>query len=448
MNILLFHPKKETLEMLSFCLESQMSLKVSRAQTFQQVVEQFLEEEPIDLVVTSLQPETDKLFKYILSTGGSVPVILVAENEEEKVEAYPDIRVLGKISQKHVPDKLFTLIRDSFPERTSTPANEEYCRINTELLVRVVPLRGDIYIRLSSVKYVKLFRRGMIFSSQDLERFLQRKKISYLYIKKADSLEFMDKFQETLKGILETAVPEDGELFETVSEVQDLLQDLSTTLGFNSEVQELARTNVKLTIKAIGASPRLTKVLGASPLRNKNYISSHSVQLANIACCIAAQMEWPSNTTFQKLVMAALFHDFLIPKPELAKVATKKELDALHLKPNDEQFLIIKNHMIKASELIKTLSEVPSDVDVIVLQHHERPDGTGFPKGIRAHQIAPLAAVFIMAHDVLHAMRSSEDKFDFKRFLRNSEAEYQGSGFRKVWKALSQEIEGGGRSAA
>lgn len=436
MNILMFHPLKSTLEMMSFCLESQIGLTVHQASTFQEAIDRFLEESSVDLVITSQEPETDKLFKYLLSTDADIPVIIIGEKNHGNLEVYPDIRVVAQIQRSEVPDKLIKAIRENFGSSLQSSAADEYCRINTELLARVVPLRGDIFIRLSSVKFVKLFRMGAVFTSQDLEKYLVRKKVSYLFVKKTDCQEFVDKFKDDLAHLVEHATPGDASLFSTVGEVQDLIQELSGRLGFTKEVQELVHSNIKLTIKAIGASPKLTRILGTSQLRHKNYITSHSVMLANVACSIAAQMRWPSNTTFHKLAMASLFHDISFVEADLARVANKEQLDSLQLGPTDEKYLAIKNHPIKCADLIKTLHEVPADVDIIVLQHHERPDGTGFPKGLRAHQIAPLSAVFIAAHDILNALDKEGDGFDLKRFVRNAEGEYQGSAFKRVWKAL------------
>jgi HD-GYP domain-containing protein (c-di-GMP phosphodiesterase class II) len=440
MNILLFHPHRDTLEMMSFCLEAQTGLTVVRASTFQEAMDYFLEDTAIDLVVTSQQPETDKIFKYLLSTGAGVPVILIKEGAADELEPYPGIKVLGQVQRSDIPDELIALVRKNFDEILKSSGEEEYCRIKTELLIRVVPLRGDIYIRLSAVKFVKLFKTGMTFTAEDMQRFLIKKKVAFLYIKKSESDEFVDKFKRELMSLVAQATPGDENLFNTVGEVQDLVQDLVAKLGFTKEVQELAQNNMQLALKAIGNSPKLSKVLASSQLRDKNFISSHSVILAHISCSIAAQMQWPSNTTFQKLVMAALFHDFFFQDPEWAKISTKKELEGLKLKPTDEKYLTIKNHPIRCADLVKTFNEVPGDVDMIVLQHHERPDGTGFPKGLRSHQIAPLAAVMIVAHDILDAMTKSSDaleKFDLKIFLKKTEPYYQGSVFRKVWKALN-----------
>ena len=43
-----------------------------------------------------------------------------------------------------------------------------------------------------------------------------------------------------------------------------------------------------------------------------------------------------------------------------------------------------------------------------MLQHHERPDGSGYPRGLNATQISPLGALFIIAEDLVHEALEGE----------------------------------------
>lgn len=437
MNVLIFHPQKDVLELISFCLESHMGLTVRQADSFHKVVDQFIEDASVDLIIATQQPDTDKLFKYILTTNGNTPFILVGKGLQDKVAAFPDIKVLGHLEETEIPNKLIDLIKTHFPVVPPTTNDNEYCRIQTELLLRVSPLTGDVYIRLSNVKYVKLFQSGVNFTKEDYEKYLIKRKVNYLYIKKSESQEFVQKLSADLNQLLANPPTEDPGLMDTVTDFQEAVFELSDRLGFTKEVQAIAKQNVKLTLAAIGKSAKLSKVIAGSKLRSKNYLSSHSIMLANMSCSIAAQMDWPSNTTFEKLVMAALFHDIHFHDPELAKVTSRQELESLQSKITPEQAETIKTHPAKSSELLKSMNEVPSDVDVIVLQHHERPDGSGFPRGIHATQIAPLAAVMIIAHDIIDAMLLEGENFNLKDFLKKTESVYNLGSFKKTWRALS-----------
>jgi HD-GYP domain-containing protein (c-di-GMP phosphodiesterase class II) len=446
MNVLVFHPQKDILEMIAFCLESNLSLTVRQADSFHKLVDHFIEDASVDLVIATQHPDTDKLFKYILSTNASTPFILVGTDLKEKITAYPDIKVIGQLQEPEIPHKLMEVITCNFSMAPTKTTDDEFCRIQTELLLRVSPLKGDVYIRLSNVKYVKLFLSGANFTKDDYEKYLVKRKVNYLYIKKLETQEFIQKLSTDLSDLLSKTPNEAPETLETVADFQEAVFALSERLGFTKEVQDLAKKNVKLTLAAIGKSNKLSKVISGSKLKSKNYLSRHSIMLANMSCSIAAQMEWPSNTTFEKLVMAALFHDVYFQDLELAKISTKEDLESLRPKLTEEQFEAVKSHGIKASELLKSMNEVPSDVDVIVLQHHERPDGSGFPRGIHASQIAPLSAVMIVAHDIINAIEAEGETFDLKAFLKKTESIYTSGSFKKTWRALNNSQNGEGHN--
>jgi HD-GYP domain-containing protein (c-di-GMP phosphodiesterase class II) len=441
MNILLVHPQKDVIEMVGFCLESRLDINLLRASNFGEAIQFFLEDGAVDMVITAGNADATNLYKYMLSIGSKAPVLLI-EDVIGQSEAFPEINIVGRMTLSGVPDQLFTTMQTTLAGIPKKPIDREYCRISTELLVRVVPLRGDIYIRLSNIKYVKMFRSGAQFTKEDLENYVEKKKIPFLYVKSSESAEFVAKFKDELADLVQTAMPEDLTLVDTINEVQELVHELATRLGFTEEVQELARSNVQLALKTIGSSPKLAKILGASQLSSRNYISSHSVALANVACAIASKMNWPSKSTFHKLVVASFFHDFSFTESRFAKVESRAELDGMKGTISEEHFKEIFNHPMHASNTVKQINEIPPDVDVIIMQHHERADGTGFPKGMRGTQIAPLASVFIVAHDIVSAMSRDEFGFSLSAFLDRNEGLYHAGTFKNIWKMLrAQEVE-------
>ena len=82
---------------------------------------------------------------------------------------------------------------------------------------------------------------------------------------------------------------------------------------------------------------------------------------------------------------------------------------------------------------------MPPDVDSIIAQHHERPDGSGFPRGLTHLRIGPLATVFIVAHDIVTylfdndiAGANVEKGLDLDKFIEQKSKTYQMGTFKKV----------------
>ena len=103
------------------------------------------------------------------------------------------------------------------------------------------------------------------------------------------------------------------------------------------------------------------------------------------------------NDQYEGLTMAAFVHDIgkiLVPSDILSKPGqlTKPEFDML------------KDHTRIGYEILKTI-EFPWPIANIVLQHHERMNGSGYPLGISGGQIIIEARILAVA-DVVEAMSS------------------------------------------
>lgn len=91
--------------------------------------------------------------------------------------------------------------------------------------------------------------------------------------------------------------------------------------------------------------------------------------------------------------MAASIHDF-------GKVHVPSELLSKPGRLSELEMNLIKTHSVAGYEIMKTIS-FPWPIAGIVLQHHERLDGSGYPDGLRGDDIM-LEAPSLKAEDVLY----------------------------------------------
>lgn len=124
-----------------------------------------------------------------------------------------------------------------------------------------------------------------------------------------------------------------------------------------------------------------------------SYTKGHSERVHNYSIEIATEMGLNRESMLQ-VAFAALFHD--IGKIDVPAEILKKG-DAL----NDEEYLVIKDHPTKGANLIKKVKY--KDVSKIVAQHHERLDGSGYPKGLTEDEICLEARIIAIA-DAYDAM--------------------------------------------
>jgi len=95
--------------------------------------------------------------------------------------------------------------------------------------------------------------------------------------------------------------------------------------------------------------------------------------------------------------MAGVVHD-------IGKIHVPAEILSSPAKLSNAEFEIIKTHPLAGYEILKVI-DFPWPVAEIVYQHHEKLDGSGYPRGLKGEEILLEARILTVA-DVVEAMTS------------------------------------------
>ncbi len=173
-----------------------------------------------------------------------------------------------------------------------------------------------------------------------------------------------------------------GELKAKICRIQqekDILQQLQ---------HSLARVK-KLFENTVGAL--------ASTLEQRDpYTAGHQNRVGDLACAIAREMGLPEERV-EALRLAAFVHD-------IGKVGIPAELLAKPGKLTPVEMSLIKVHCRVGFDILNTI-EFPWPLAEMVLQHHERVNGSGYPLGLKGPMIRLEARILAVA-DVVEAMSS------------------------------------------
>jgi HD-GYP domain-containing protein (c-di-GMP phosphodiesterase class II) len=451
-SILIALSKTEVREILVFAVESKTGRKPYEAATARQAIEFLAEHGAVKIVICEYPGISDVLFRHIISLNRKRPAsdqiqcIVCCGQEPEGDVVLQRMNVLGYASWANLIDSTLSILEPPPPveevERP-VPASDkdlvdvDMCRIKTSLLIRVGVMRASVYIRLSATKFVKMFQEGDEFVEDDYTRILKDKGLSYLSLRRNECSEFLLKFKTDLLKLLEAEFLTPDVQPDLLEEIHETAQELLLKIGPTPEVQAVVKANVQLAVKAMGSNPRLSDILKRLEIDREKYIASHSVLLPQIACTLAMSMDWKSDATLQKLALAAFLHDIPLTNHALAAIQDLTEMTRRKDQFSADELKAYKTHPARASELAKRFQEIPPDVDTIILQHHERADGSGFPRSLVHHQISPLAAVFIVAHDIVSAIFDSSTPFTIDRFVESTKERYHAGNFRKLHAQLS-----------
>ncbi|MBF0316973.1 MAG: PAS domain S-box protein [Nitrospirae bacterium] len=124
------------------------------------------------------------------------------------------------------------------------------------------------------------------------------------------------------------------------------------------------------------------------------YTAGHQRRVSNIARAIAGEMSLPEETV-DGVRMAGVIHD-------IGKIYVPSDILSKPGKLNDLEFGLIKLHSQIGYDILKTI-DFPWPVATMILQHHERMDGSGYPAGLKGGEIL-LEARIICVADVVEAI--------------------------------------------
>lgn len=141
-----------------------------------------------------------------------------------------------------------------------------------------------------------------------------------------------------------------------------------------------------------------------------NYTYEHSVNVIILSLIIGMGLNMGKIKLFN-LAMGAMLHD-------IGKIFVPKEILLKNGKLTNEEFATIKEHPIKGYEYLKDNIDVTALSRIIILQHHEKVDGTGYPEGIKSNKIHEFAKIVAIA-DVYDALTSDRP---YRRAMSPNEA--------------------------
>ncbi len=185
----------------------------------------------------------------------------------------------------------------------------------------------------------------------------------------------------------------------TVIPLRDEQDNITAVFGVCRDITERKRSEEQLQRSYDQLQETLIATVNtlASTIEMRDpHTAGHQRRVSLLTCAIADEMGLTEDQ-FDGLRMAGLIHD-------LGKINVPAEILSKPGRINEIEFSIIRDHPQICYDILKTI-ELPWPVAQIVLQHHERMDGSGYPHGLQGDEIMLEARILAVA-DVVEAMAS------------------------------------------
>jgi HD-GYP domain-containing protein (c-di-GMP phosphodiesterase class II) len=263
----------------------------------------------------------------------------------------------------------------------------------------------DVYLELTTTKFARVLAAGKQYSHNTIQNYA-RKNVKVLYLKKDEYLRFLDDSITFLVYTLKTPGSSLKKLISTQVKSVLIIHQYLNAVGVTDTISELITLLIESTDEAYQHYRSIKKILTQFPNASLDY-AEHAV--LNLYCnhAICLNMGWSAEMTRNKLGLASILQDCTLSNENLLKV---NRLDDPYLEVFSEQEKReFEDHPLKAAE-IATYFMGYSEVDYLIRQHHELPNGEGFPSKMNANKLTLLACTFILSSQFAAKIVTSKAK--------------------------------------
>lgn len=268
-------------------------------------------------------------------------------------------------------------------------------------LVHVPPeglARLEIYLFNPQNKSYSLYRhRDLPFGKKDYKRLMESK-VDFVYVSVRDHQIYYRTMENVLSQIVaDNKIQEEKKAEILYSTSMELANQLLAAPPGKEEIERtanLARSTVQLIMNDKGAFGQLFEIFD-----HDFYTATHMVNVCSVSISLALKMGLIQKHELQNLGTGALLHD-------IGKIFIPSEVLNSTDKITPEQYDLLKTHVQQGYDhLTNILDDLPDETAAIIAEHHERMDGSGYPKGLKNDQISPLGRLAGIT-DTFEAMTS------------------------------------------
>lgn len=424
-------------ELMRFVLEWQFECKVITSDSESAALEYLRATEIFpNLIVYEYESDAFLIEDFIVSikeSGKPVHFLVLADKisgpAANLFDSFPRFHLVKK---EDLWTEVFQLTRESFKDVVADN-HHPWCRIHLDGLQALQGADNDLYIKLGPDKFVRLFESGNA-EDKDLEKY-RTKGVAFMWLPRPTCNWMVEQIQAQFHIFLQNhhfqfvmRPPGASKESQYEQKIMRVCGELHMDPQYRKEIEQLMDKVLEVVRKDVKLGNLVRLIRSGDP--RLSYFMREMQLMSLISCYLAKALEWNSKVTLEKLVYASILHDItLAMKPQLQCIATLRQLEEAELSEEDKKFYLI--HTKEAAQLIKSnFRSAPPETEILVLQHHELPDGSGFPGKVMGERLSPLVQLFVVAHDFVHFVMESDEPSLDEYFLR-ADTRFSHNAFRK-----------------
>jgi putative nucleotidyltransferase with HDIG domain len=246
----------------------------------------------------------------------------------------------------------------------------------------------NLYVQLSDSRFVLVGKAGATTAA--LTRYKDRN-IHYLYVRQTDFAILLASSISIAETVIRNPAAPDQAMMLALEPALSALYSEFSACGFNDASLAHSKLVSETTLLLCGTDPQFHKIL-QSLLQMRSEVQKHALLVSALSSMIGMALGWTTPSTLEKLALGGLLHD--IGELKLPIEIVDKPLANM----SKDEVTIYRSHAELGHQTAGLLRSLPSDVALMIYEHHELADGTGYPRGLRDLLTSPMGRVAIVAN--------------------------------------------------
>jgi len=351
-----------------------------------------------------------EVFTYLKDRKLSIPFLLFSTEDPKDHSEFLGASQFKGILNKVLPseNKLKKIIYNAAGIDVPAVSNK-YFKIRVGYFLRFNQTLCDVYIKISDDKFVKLLNKNNYYSLKDIKKYIE-KKVNYLFIHEDDYRKYQVKFGDNSFLHLDKRKITTESKEDYYKSADLIIKDLILSLGISEEAIRQASQTIKSTLDIFNNYEKFHDFI-ENNLSKSSYQYDQCLILSHICHAISDNVFGTSNQVSSSLCAASFFHDIATIEPVNNLTDNSKSL--LNLEIVDNELIHSKDHPNLGADILLSVSEFSTLASKVIRNHHEKPDGSGYPRGLTSETIDLASCVFIIASEYIEKL--FEVEFDLNK---------------------------------
>ncbi|TNE98550.1 MAG: response regulator [Deltaproteobacteria bacterium] len=348
------------------------------------------------------------VYTFIKDNDLQIPYIHMStglHTEFEKLKSLLEDHPANACMTKPFDDEILTSLTMSALSLKKDPSEKKYTQLS---IVNVSPYIGEffkVYIEIDN-KPRLLFNDS---TTTDQVKIIELKNKGLTHV-----LVETDEYHQWIKSKLSHLNKMVGEChFEephTIKQLTDTLFKHSLLIINQANPKELnlekMTKSFEIVLNTLWDKSEIKKDL-LKVFSHLGYLSGHSAICMVLSWLYTKKHKQGDLSLFHKLSYASLLHDISLPDDQTSALLTRSDVDKSEYKESEKDFIL--QHPNYSAEKLESLDVIDSDTLRIIKEHHEKPDGSGYPKSLSKSNSHKLSTAFQFILTLAHIIYTKKD---------------------------------------